>query len=69
MQALLANGALIEELDETGCTPLYYAVRHGHVEIVKLSLDHRANVNAKDYGDRTPLHEATAHGHTEIVRL
>jgi hypothetical protein len=51
-----------------GLTPLHKAARSGHSEIVKLLLDHGADVNAKtDYGysainGRTPLHESIAFG-------
>jgi ankyrin repeat protein/uncharacterized glyoxalase superfamily protein PhnB len=41
----------------------------GHVELVRLLLQHGANPNAREAGDNTyPLHWAAAHGHIETVR-
>lgn len=41
--------------DEWGRTPLHIAVKYGHVNIIKLLLSSRANVNAKDSAEITPL--------------
>jgi uncharacterized glyoxalase superfamily protein PhnB len=50
-------------------TALHEAAKCGHIEIVRLLLQHGANPNAREAGDNTyPLHWAAAHGDIEIVR-
>jgi len=52
----------------TGDTPLAVAAWRGNLEIVKLLVEHGADVNAgKDRGKRTPLLEAAAEGHADVV--
>ena len=34
--------------DSDGCTALTYAASSGHMEIVKLLIDHGANIEARD---------------------
>jgi ankyrin repeat protein len=45
------------------------AAWNGHLEIVKLLLEHGADVNAKMEGLGTALHLAASNGHLEIVKL
>jgi SepF-like predicted cell division protein (DUF552 family) len=54
-----------------GKTPLCLAVEHGHTEIVKLLIEHGADVNASCYIDsfETPLHQAVVDDDTEIAKL
>ena len=59
-----------------GVTPLFYACDHGHLEVVKVLLEHGAEVNVKDtfYG-MTPLvlalgpAQKKTPAHTEIAKL
>ena len=51
-----------------GETPLYVACERGRLEVVKLLLEHNANVNLKSrYG--SPIQAAAEMGHEEIVKL
>ena len=53
-----------------GWTALHEAAKRGHVELVRLQLQHSANPNAREEGDNTyPLHWAAAHGHIDTVRV
>ncbi|OWZ19125.1 TKL protein kinase [Phytophthora megakarya] len=52
-----------------GRTALTLAAEEGHLEIVRLLLDHGANVNTTDSETQTPLMKASYRGHEEIVRL
>jgi ankyrin repeat protein len=52
-----------------GWTGLHEAAKQGHLEIVRLLLEHGAEPNAREPGDNTyALHWAAAHGHVEVVR-
>ena len=51
-------GADVEAKDDWGWTPLYWASKRNHIEIVKLLIERGADVNAKDNMGRTPLYLA-----------
>lgn len=48
----------INEYDECNCTCLFWACKHGHLEIVKFLLANQADVNLVGYNGMTPLHVA-----------
>ena len=50
-------------------TPLHVAVASGHTTIVRLLLDHTANVNARGMHTSTPLCVAVRSGHLDIAQL
>ena len=62
----LINGADVNIQNEDGDTLLHYAINDENYEIVKLLLEHSANVNAKDYYGDTPLHNTNNY---EIAKL
>ncbi|WP_438456617.1 ankyrin repeat domain-containing protein [Wolbachia endosymbiont of Kerria lacca] len=79
------SGILLSTADETqkyedwehdyqGLTPLHYAAKNGHKEVVKILLQNKAEVNAEttDKGWNegwTPLHYAVQNGHKEVVKI
>ncbi|MFA4828453.1 MAG: ankyrin repeat domain-containing protein [Thermodesulfovibrionales bacterium] len=50
-------------------TALHAAIGGGNIEIVKLLMNHGANVNAKDKSGMTPLHIAATKGNHEAINL
>lgn len=50
-------------------TPLHAATLNGHLEAVKLLIEHTAEVNAKDKDGWAPLHLAARNGHLDVVKL
>ena len=63
-------------------TRLHFAVKNGHIEIVKLLIEKGAEINLKDKKGRVyfkiikitiikqiPLHFATSNGYIEIIKL
>ena len=54
---------------DAGFTPLHWAVRHNHPEMVKLLLANKANIDAPDRWGRTSLYFATYADNKEIVEL
>jgi ankyrin repeat protein len=63
---LLSTGANIE--GGGGSNPLQMAAFHGHVEMLKTLLSHRANPNAV-HGDSSALMLAARNRHVEAVRV
>ena len=75
---LLMDGAVIEEKggpDE--CSPLHEAVREGHINVVRVLLEYKADASTKDNTGTTPLHVLVSHdrdafegqGHLEVPRV
>jgi ankyrin repeat protein len=66
--------------ERNGCSPLHCSSANGHVEISRLLVEAKSDVNAKtfrnedrygsakEYGD-SPLHFSSRAGHLEVCRL
>src|SRR5262249_37459541 len=69
VETLLAKGVEVNTKTEYGVTALMYAADKGHLDVVKVLLKHKADVNAKDnfYG-ATALTWAAYRGHAKIVQ-
>ena len=66
----LNNGANIEYKGRvTKSTPVIQAAMHGHVDAVRVLLDHGANIDAQSRNGYTALLYASGHGHTTTVQL
>ena len=70
---LAADPALVRATSpaasHAGWTGLHAAAKAGHVEAVRLLLDHGADPDAREAGDNTtPLHWAAAAGRTDVAR-
>jgi ankyrin repeat protein len=63
------NGAEVNIAQEGGWTPLHQAAAHGQIEIIKLLLEHKANVNSKSDDGSTPLQMAQNKGYSEAAEL
>ena len=70
IRELIKNGADVNFKNTYGVTPLWQASGKGHIEVVKLLLDNKADVNTARKADGvTPLFMASQEGHTDIVKL
>jgi hypothetical protein len=69
VQALMDQGAALNERDERGRTPLMLAVIDGRREVVRLLLDRGADPNAADHSGRTPLQMARQANSREIATM
>jgi ankyrin repeat protein len=71
VELLVANGADIEALDNSSCTPVVYAVTGGgHAEILEFLAKHKADLSWKDPSDNMSLLEiAQRRGYTKTVEL
>ena len=67
-------------IDERGCnpssldrderTPLHYAARNGHLDVVKfLTLEKHCNPSQRDIWNNTPLQFAVRNGHLQVVKF
>lgn len=54
--------------DDHWFSPLHWAARHGHGQVVELLISRGARVSAKNRGDDTPLHNAAQSGQEEVAR-
>lgn len=64
--ALLAKGA---QVNRAGWTALHYAAVGGSAEIVRILLEHHADIDAKAPGDLTPLMLAAREGQEAAAQL
>ena len=70
VKALLKdNPELVSSKDESGLTPLEWAVIKGNKEMVKLLLNSKADVNAKGSTADTVLHAAAVFNHKDVAEL
>jgi ankyrin repeat protein len=66
------NPELVNAQDESGLTPLHYAVNYGYenqIQIINLLLEKGADVNIKTLDGRTPLHNAAEAANKNVVEL
>ena len=66
VEKLLARGA---QVNRTGWTALHYAASIGSVEIIRLLLEHSADIDAESPNKTTPLMMAARGDHAEACRL
>jgi outer membrane protein assembly factor BamB len=67
---MLEKGVNVNARTQYGATALSFACDKGHVEVVKLLLAHKADVNVKDtFYKSTPLDWALGHENKQIIRL
>ena len=64
----LKMSTIIERKDNESRTPLYWATRNGHINMMRLLLEKGANVNALDKDGRTHLHWAVDDKH-DVMKL
>ncbi|XP_072409775.1 B-cell lymphoma 3 protein [Chiloscyllium punctatum] len=70
VEFLLEQGADIDAVDiKSGKTPLVHAVENNCIDMVRLLLQHGANVNLQTYSGNTALHCSSGRGFLEVVKV
>ena len=70
VKLLLSHGADLSITDTEGRhTPLWVAVFRNYIDIVKIMLNYKHNINIKSNAGNTPLCIAAQYGYSEIVEL
>lgn len=69
IHCLLKYGANKDATNQHDQTPLFFAVKEGHLEATKLLLERGASKDMADDMDRTPLHLAEERGFKEIAEV
>ncbi|XP_063219628.1 transient receptor potential cation channel subfamily A member 1 isoform X1 [Bacillus rossius redtenbacheri] len=59
---------LLNEKDSTGCSPLHYASREGHIRSLENLIRLGACINLKNNNNESPLHFAARYGRYNTVR-
>jgi len=63
------GGAELDQLNVAGCTPLYQAVQHGHIDCVRAFLTLGAKIEARTGTGATPLYIASDRGNLSLASI
>lgn len=66
---LLTRGASVDSLNEFRITPLMDACGYGFINVVKILVAYRADINHQDIDGNTPLIQVAYFGKTDCVRF
>lgn len=63
------GGAELDQANKAGCTPLYQAVQHSHIECATTLIGLRANLEARTRTGATPLYIASDRGNLALANI
>ena len=70
VEALLAKGANVNAKNEYGATALTFAADKGHLAVIKVLLQNKADVNIRDtFYKATPLDWAFMRKHVDVIKV
>lgn len=58
----------INKINDSGLTALHQAVLENSLDLIKLLLENKANVNSYDEDSWTPIHAAASMGYYDVVK-
>jgi ankyrin repeat protein len=62
-------GADANQADKNGWTPVHFAAKEGHADVVRQCKELGADINVTDIDGWTPVHLAARKGYAEVVRI
>uniref|UniRef100_A0A6B2LHL2 Uncharacterized protein n=1 Tax=Arcella intermedia TaxID=1963864 RepID=A0A6B2LHL2_9EUKA len=66
---ILSNKRFVNIPDNDKVTPIFHAIKHGFDDAVKLLVNSKADLKARDLDGNTPLHYAVINQATNIIEL
>ena len=66
VERLIRAGVDVNKKDNYGVTPLRWAARGGHIDIVKLLINNGANISEKNIFGEPPIFGAARSGHIDM---
>jgi uncharacterized protein len=69
VQSCLTRGIDPNTRDDSGYTPLHWAVQSGNLDMARILIENRADVNVRDEHGHSPLWNAISEGQTELANL
>ena len=66
---ILGKGVNVNQQDGTGRSALHLASWFGHLQLVQILLDYKAEINLQENEGHTPLHLACWFGYIKICEL
>ncbi|XP_017087716.2 ankyrin repeat, SAM and basic leucine zipper domain-containing protein 1 [Drosophila bipectinata] len=58
-----------DAVDNKGCTPIFHAIEHNHIEVVKILVEAGVNVTIANNKGYTPTQVAECHGYYDLIQL
>mmetsp|Transcript_16608 Transcript_16608/g.38885 ORF Transcript_16608/g.38885 Transcript_16608/m.38885 type:complete len:300 (+) Transcript_16608:98-997(+) len=68
-ELLESSTSNVNVADVRGVTPLHFACRRGNVDVAKVLLEAKADVNLKTHLGRQPLHAVAEQGSTSLAKM
>ena len=70
-ETLVMNGAKVDKRDKNGETPIHWATTYNQKEIIKILVDHGADVDIanEDFDKDSPIHSAVFANKKEVVNI
>uniref|UniRef100_A0A5S6Q828 RING-type E3 ubiquitin transferase n=1 Tax=Trichuris muris TaxID=70415 RepID=A0A5S6Q828_TRIMR len=70
LKVLIDHGCVLEVADENGSRPIHTAAAYGHVDVVRLLIKSKVDINARNgQNNETALHIASSKGDSVVVGL
>ncbi|KAH8319846.1 hypothetical protein KR074_007808, partial [Drosophila pseudoananassae] len=66
---MLIKEVSFDAVDNNGCTPIFHAIEHNHIEVVKILIEAGVNATIANNKGYTPTQVAECHGYYDLIQL